>query len=201
LFGMKGRGSEHTFYFVPPKVAAQADEGVGKACREVEGIPWLNDEVAGVRCLEQVPQPDHRVQPQTQARRSVTDGQQNRLMRHPVPENLPCVNTSFAFGPYRQIVEFGIALHARNNRSGQPLARKRRVKPVCHHTKRPLPKPSPRFVDHLWSQLDKAGPVCAVQSHVDGQDQGDAGPIDLLAPVVKQGVVQSRVMSPLRHKA
>jgi len=58
------------FYSFGPKFATQAPQSVGKAGCTLVGIPRGNHEGAFVAFLQQIPQPNHRVQPQAQAGRS-----------------------------------------------------------------------------------------------------------------------------------
>jgi len=65
---MYGRNTEHTFYSFSPKLPAKAAYRIREAWPTLQRIPGLNHEVLLARLLLQVPQPNHRVQPQTQAR-------------------------------------------------------------------------------------------------------------------------------------
>lgn len=69
MFIMYGRNSEHRFYSFTPKCAAQATQRVGKARRGFQWVPRLNDKVTFVGLLQQIPQPNHGVQPLAQIRR------------------------------------------------------------------------------------------------------------------------------------
>ena len=65
---MYGRITEHTFYSFSPKLPAKAAYGISEARSTFQRIPRMNHEVSLARLLSQIPQPNHRVQPQTQAR-------------------------------------------------------------------------------------------------------------------------------------
>ncbi len=67
---MYGRITEHTLYSFSPKLATKAGYGISEARPTLQRIPRMNHEVSLARLLLQVPQPNHRVQPQTQARGS-----------------------------------------------------------------------------------------------------------------------------------
>ena len=67
---MYGRITEHTFYSFSPQLATQAGYGIDEARPALQRIPGMNHEVSLTRLLLQVPQPNHRVQPQAQARGS-----------------------------------------------------------------------------------------------------------------------------------
>ena len=64
---MYGPNTEHAFYSFTPKFATQAGYRVGEAGRALQRIPRLDDKVTVVRFLLEIPQPHHRVQPQTQS--------------------------------------------------------------------------------------------------------------------------------------
>jgi len=40
---MNGSNTEYAFYFFPPQFAATGGDGVGKAGRGLQQIPWLNN--------------------------------------------------------------------------------------------------------------------------------------------------------------
>ena len=65
---MYGIITEHTLYSFTPKLATQAGYGIGEARPALQRIPGMNHEVLLARLLLQVPQPNHRIQPQAQAR-------------------------------------------------------------------------------------------------------------------------------------
>jgi len=65
---MYGRVTEHTFYSFSPKCPAKAAYCVREARSTLQWVPGMNHEVLFARLLFQVPQPNHRVQPQAQAR-------------------------------------------------------------------------------------------------------------------------------------
>ena len=67
---MYGRFTEHTFYSFSPKLPAKAAYRISEARPTLQWIPGLNHEVLLARLLLQVPQPNHRIQPQAQARGS-----------------------------------------------------------------------------------------------------------------------------------
>jgi hypothetical protein len=64
---MYGRIPEHTIYSFSPKLATQTRYRIGEAGHVLLTVPRLDHEITGCGFLLEIPHPNHRVQPQTQA--------------------------------------------------------------------------------------------------------------------------------------
>ena len=67
---MNGRITEHIFYSFSPKLTPQTTQSVRKAWSRFLPVPRLNPESSHPGLLPEIPQPHHRIQTQTQRRRS-----------------------------------------------------------------------------------------------------------------------------------